>query len=144
MPLKTYRGLDLSALLAEAQAEFGDDAVIVKTQQIRATDGRVRYELVAGDAADAAAATRTARAAATVDAPKAEVFRRASGGKRRDQDLLAFVGPTGAGKTTMLAKLASHPSIFGHRKVGLLCLDTYRVGAVEQLTAYAEIGRAHV
>jgi flagellar biosynthesis protein FlhF len=51
------------------------------------------------------------------------------------------VGPTGAGKTTTLAKLANHPDAFGGRRVGLLCLDTYRVGAVEQARIYAELSR---
>jgi flagellar biosynthesis protein FlhF len=55
--------------------------------------------------------------------------------------VVALVGPTGAGKTTTLAKLANHPDAFGGRRVGLVCLDTYRVGAVEQARIYAELSR---
>lgn len=55
--------------------------------------------------------------------------------------VLALVGPTGSGKTTTIAKLARHPSVFGRLPVGLLCLDTYRIGAVEQSRIYAEIAR---
>ncbi|EYE88809.1 flagellar biosynthesis regulator FlhF [Fervidicella metallireducens AeB] len=50
-----------------------------------------------------------------------------------------FVGPTGVGKTTTIAKLASHYTLYQNKKVGLVTIDTYRIGAVEQLKTYAEI-----
>ncbi|MDZ4257311.1 MAG: hypothetical protein U0974_04385 [Gemmatimonadales bacterium] len=53
--------------------------------------------------------------------------------------VVALVGPTGVGKTTTLAKLATHPGAFGGRSVGIIGMDTYRVGAVEQLETYAEL-----
>ena len=52
--------------------------------------------------------------------------------------MFALVGPTGVGKTTTIAKLATHPEYFRTRKIGFLTLDTYRVGAIEQLQTYAE------
>jgi flagellar biosynthesis protein FlhF len=55
--------------------------------------------------------------------------------------VLALVGPTGAGKTTTIAKLANHPHAFAGRRVGLLCLDTYRIAGVEQARQYAELSR---
>jgi flagellar biosynthesis protein FlhF len=51
----------------------------------------------------------------------------------------AFVGPTGVGKTTTLAKLAAHFSLRAGKKVALITADTYRIGAVEQLRTYARI-----
>jgi flagellar biosynthesis protein FlhF len=51
----------------------------------------------------------------------------------------AFVGPTGVGKTTTIAKLAALLSIKRKMKVGLISLDNYRIGAFEQLKAYASI-----
>lgn len=51
---------------------------------------------------------------------------------------LAFVGPTGAGKTTTIAKLGLRLVRAG-RRVALATLDTYRVGAVDQLRTYAEL-----
>ncbi|EKD27100.1 MAG: hypothetical protein ACD_79C00875G0002 [uncultured bacterium] len=49
------------------------------------------------------------------------------------------VGPTGAGKTTTLAKLASQ-AVFEYKKhVILISLDSYRLGAHAQLKSYAEI-----
>ncbi|MCL2740555.1 MAG: flagellar biosynthesis protein FlhF [Oscillospiraceae bacterium] len=50
-----------------------------------------------------------------------------------------FVGPTGVGKTTTLAKLAAKYYIEQHKEVGLITADTYRIAAVEQLRTYADI-----
>jgi flagellar biosynthesis protein FlhF len=51
--------------------------------------------------------------------------------------VVAFVGPTGVGKTTAAAKLAAYLSIERKKKVVLLTTDTFRIGAVEQLKTYA-------
>jgi flagellar biosynthesis protein FlhF len=51
----------------------------------------------------------------------------------------AFVGPTGVGKTTTIAKLAAYLSFTRKMKVGLVSIDNYRIGAFEQLKAYAGI-----
>jgi flagellar biosynthesis protein FlhF len=53
--------------------------------------------------------------------------------------LFTFLGPTGVGKTTTLAKLAAHLKIKRQLDVGVISLDTYRIGAVDQLQHYAEI-----
>ncbi len=53
--------------------------------------------------------------------------------------IILFVGPTGVGKTTTLAKLAAVFSIEKNKKVGLITADTYRIAAVDQLRVYAEI-----
>lgn len=50
-----------------------------------------------------------------------------------------FLGPTGVGKTTTIAKIASSFKIEEKKKVGLLTADTYRIAAVEQLRTYANI-----
>jgi flagellar biosynthesis protein FlhF len=52
--------------------------------------------------------------------------------------VVALVGPTGAGKTTTIAKLATHVDAFGSQHVGLLTLDTHRAAGYEQLLAYAD------
>lgn len=51
----------------------------------------------------------------------------------------AFVGPTGVGKTTTIAKLAANYVLQENKKVALLTTDTYRIAAVEQLKIYSEI-----
>lgn len=50
-----------------------------------------------------------------------------------------FVGPTGVGKTTTIAKIASKFSVEQKKKVALLTADTYRIAAAEQLRTYANI-----
>jgi flagellar biosynthesis protein FlhF len=52
---------------------------------------------------------------------------------------IAFVGPTGVGKTTTLAKIAAQLSLKRGLKVGIVAADTYRIAAVDQLRTYAEI-----
>jgi len=56
-----------------------------------------------------------------------------------EQKVFMFVGPTGVGKTTTLAKLAAKLSLRENKKVGLITADTYRIAAVEQLKTYSEI-----
>lgn len=58
----------------------------------------------------------------------------ALGGRR-----VLFAGPTGVGKTTTIAKIASAQSLWEKRSVVLMTADTYRIAAVEQLRTYAKI-----
>ncbi|MEZ6057657.1 MAG: hypothetical protein R3C01_13230 [Planctomycetaceae bacterium] len=55
------------------------------------------------------------------------------------QRIVALVGPTGVGKTTTLAKLAANFHLRDGIKVGLITIDTFRIGAVEQLQTYANL-----
>jgi len=50
-----------------------------------------------------------------------------------------FLGPTGVGKTTTLAKIAARLALVENKKIGLITADTYRIAAVEQLKTYSEI-----
>ncbi|QHQ62092.1 flagellar biosynthesis protein FlhF [Anaerocolumna sedimenticola] len=50
-----------------------------------------------------------------------------------------FIGPTGVGKTTTIAKIASYLKLNKKAKVAMLTSDTYRIAAVEQLRTYANI-----
>ncbi|MBN2143647.1 MAG: hypothetical protein JW774_03390 [Candidatus Aureabacteria bacterium] len=60
-------------------------------------------------------------------------------GKTGTKRIRALVGPTGAGKTTTLAKLASIAVLEEKKDVVLVSLDDYRLGAHAQLKAYADI-----
>jgi flagellar biosynthesis protein FlhF len=55
------------------------------------------------------------------------------------KQVMQFVGPTGVGKTTTIAKIASQAILNGHKKIAFITLDTYRIGAIEQLKTYAKI-----
>lgn len=54
--------------------------------------------------------------------------------------VVALVGPTGTGKTTTIAKLAArYAQKYGSDQVALVTIDTYRIGAFEQLSTYGKI-----
>jgi len=59
--------------------------------------------------------------------------------KKHRQILAAFIGTTGVGKTTTIAKLAAMLMLEKTKKVGLISMDAYRIGAMEQLKTYANI-----
>ncbi len=67
--------------------------------------------------------------------------RRESMPKNGAKKVIMLIGPTGVGKTTSIAKLAARYSYLLEKKykVGLIVLDTYRIGAVEQLMQYARM-----
>ena len=60
-------------------------------------------------------------------------------GISKTRRIKAFIGPTGVGKTTTLAKLAASFCVDKRKKVGLITMDTFRIAAVEQLKVYAKI-----
>lgn len=53
--------------------------------------------------------------------------------------IVFFIGPTGVGKTTTIAKIASRLCVNDKKKVALITTDTYRIKAAEQLRTYADI-----
>ena len=55
------------------------------------------------------------------------------------QSIHAFIGPTGVGKTTTLAKLAARTAVEQGKRVALITVDTFRIAAVSQLETYARI-----
>jgi flagellar biosynthesis protein FlhF len=58
---------------------------------------------------------------------------------RGQNTVLALVGPTGVGKTTTIAKIASLGILERRLRVGLINLDSYKVAAADQLATYAKI-----
>ncbi|HLU24492.1 MAG TPA: hypothetical protein VKZ58_02115 [Longimicrobiales bacterium] len=128
MRTETFRGRDLHGVLHEVRKRLGDDALILRTHWTKDRGARV-VEVVAAKRDE-------------VDAFRRRITDMGGAAGRRSRTgkhVVALVGPTGAGKTTTLAKLSLHPHVFGSRRPGLITLDTYRVAAVEQLQLYADI-----
>lgn len=59
----------------------------------------------------------------------------------KKKKIIALVGPTGVGKTTTIAKLALIAKIIHKLNVGLISIDTYRLGALDQLRSFAEVSQ---
>lgn len=131
MQLETFRGPDLRLVVAQVRHTLGDDAMILHTRFIERGGGKI-VEVVAAPA-DAVEALQK-----RLDGSRAAA-ERARDRARVGPYVVALVGPPGAGKTTTAVKLALHPRGLANRRVGLVTLDTHRVGAVEELQTYAEI-----
>lgn len=58
---------------------------------------------------------------------------------QESQQRIAIVGPTGVGKTTTIAKLATQKTIEEGRSVALITADTFRVAATDQLKVFADL-----
>jgi flagellar biosynthesis protein FlhF len=149
VPRRVFRGKDLGVVAEQARRVLGDDVVVLNTRSSRDADGVV-IEVVAAAGADVEryrATLEGRRAGAAEDAaacdepPHASPEAPAHSRYPRLPRVLALVGPTGAGKTTTLAKLAIHRDAFGARRTALVTLDTYRAGAVAQLETYAHVAR---
>jgi flagellar biosynthesis protein FlhF len=129
----TFTGNAVAPLLQQARRALGPDAHILRVDR-RAG----QYVLVA-------AAPPAGPAAPDFRETLGETLRAGAGHdpvpvRRGDRPLVvALLGPTGSGKTTTVAKLASSRLAFGGRSVGVIGLDTYRVGAVEQLATWTEL-----
>ena len=146
MPLETITGPEFGPLFTLAQQKFGPDTIMVQTREFRRPDGTTEFEVLVGDTEGAERWQRlhltrdnAPELTAMTPLPSLSIPQRK---KPSHPFTIALVGPTGAGKTTTIAKLMGHPRIFAPCSVALLSLDTYRVGAVEQLRTYADI--AHV
>lgn len=61
------------------------------------------------------------------------------GDKKVKAKIIGFIGPTGVGKTTTIAKLAVLSKLVHNLDVGLISIDTYRLGAIDQLRIFSEI-----
>jgi hypothetical protein len=142
MPLETFSGPDVPALLAQARSAMGADAVVLAVRRV-GSGRRPGFELIAADPATAGTTPRLAGLPRPLAPSVRPAARPPSPAPRGEVGpaVIVLVGPTGAGKTTTIAKLANHPKAFGGSAVGLLCLDTYRVGAVEQSRIYADLSR---
>ena len=129
MAPERFRGADLPHVADRARRALGEDVMILHTRTVR--DGGVPMVEVLAATSDTIDRVRGRLEAQ----PFPRKMRAADGTPYR----IALVGPTGAGKTTTAAKLAVRRGLFGAARTGLLTIDTYRVGGMEQLATYAEL-----
>ena len=127
MQLETFRGPELRQVVTQVRSAMGDDAMIVRSGVVKTPTGDM-IEVVAA---------HPEAVAAFKESLGGEMFDPRS--KRIGPYVLAFVGPSGSGKTSTAVKIALSPAGVGDRRVGLLSLDTHRVGAIAELQTYAEI-----
>ncbi|WP_409253718.1 flagellar biosynthesis protein FlhF [Bacillus sp. SCS-153A] len=76
-------------------------------------------------------------AASTFLKSKLEAF--PFGGTSYQKKYVNVIGPTGVGKTTTLAKMASEAVLEKRKKIAFITTDTYRIAAIEQLKTYAQL-----
>ncbi len=100
-------------------------------------DPAIIDEMVAQVAAKCEGTTASKEMQATL--LQEQITARIPAAEERTNRTIVLIGPTGVGKTTTLAKLAARYSIQCREKVGLVTIDQFRIGAVDQLSAYAEI-----
>ncbi|MBV6521254.1 MAG: Signal recognition particle receptor FtsY [Gemmatimonadaceae bacterium] len=132
MLFETFHGTDLRQVFEEAHRALGDDCLVIRSDvQRHGSRSRVQLVVASGTSLDVLRKRLD---------PPAPILPRTHGGRGRSGPfVMALVGPTGAGKTTTLAKLALNPASFGATRPGILSLDTFRVAAIEQIQQYAEI-----
>lgn len=106
----------------------------------RGVDARLAEELIE----EALRAGRRVASPGIEESVRTLVARRINGShppweRSEKRRVVALVGPTGVGKTTTVAKIAARALLESRLRVGLITVDTYRIGASEHLGRYGEI-----
>lgn len=133
LALQRFRGPDSPAVFRLIASTLGDDAVVLRTRVDRDAAPDERVEVTA------APAGAVERFRQRITPPPLVRLDRDS--RRARPIVLAFVGPTGSGKTTALARLATNPTVFGEWRVGVITLDARRAGSLEQIAAHTSEAR---
>jgi flagellar biosynthesis protein FlhF len=134
---------DVEKALAPLRSELRSLRALVRTAGESRGTTEIRAELAAlrrlveqihrPTAAPAAAAPTASHASATASAHDLPLTASSLG------SIIMLVGPTGAGKTTTIAKLATRAALIDGRRVALITLDNYRVGGIEQIRTFADL-----
>jgi flagellar biosynthesis protein FlhF len=130
MQHEVFKGRDMREAMAKVRSSLGDEAMILFSRSVKSDEG-----VTAEIAAAPAAAVDSFRIALSWGSPDLHGPDLTRVGPR----YVALVGPPGAGKTLTAVKIALSEHAFAGRDVGFITLDTYRVGAVDELQTYAEL-----
>ncbi len=136
MQPERFRGRNIREAMLKVRQTLGEDALVLSTRSGR--EGPVPWvEISAAPAKDVAKYKKRLEG------------RRDEPGERKDPErigplVLALVGPGGGGKSLTAVKMALSHHAFGRASVGFVTLDTYRVGAVDELQTFAEIAGIHL
>ncbi len=122
MRVERYAGRTVAETLRRLRTDLGEDALVLRT--VSTASG---VEIVAARPGELERFERSLKARAP------------AGPSGRRARVVALVGPTGSGKTTTVAKLALHAGAFAGARVGLVSLDTYKIGAFDQIQTYADL-----
>ncbi len=132
MQLRKFRGRDMSRVMVQVTAALGEDAMILRTSETEVFAGYgSTIEVIAVGGAD----MDRLRKQLVVDARRPKS--RNGGGPLK----LAFVGPPGSGKTTAVLKLILDAQRDNDLSVGVVTLDTYRAGALDEIQLYTELAK---
>ncbi len=153
-PVKTQLRDDASGVLATLRTLEREAAVRAKAAGLSSEMADLYAHLVGEDVAEDVAFAVVHQLEAQ-EAPEGELnqFREWAGERaaglvamsgpiqivRDRRKVVAFIGPTGVGKTTTIAKIAASFALFEKARVALVTADTYRIAAIEQMKSYAEI-----
>jgi flagellar biosynthesis protein FlhF len=129
-PPPVEREPDVEKLLAPLKQELRSLRALVRAAGDNRHTNELRNELVA-----LRALVENIRLPATQESPRVTDQITAPSTAR----IVMLVGPTGAGKTTTIAKIAARAALIDERRVQLITLDNYRVGGVEQIRTYADL-----
>lgn len=122
MRVERFAAADVARALDQIRARLGEEALVLSTVS-RA--GGVEVSATTED--DVRRFERTIRRTA-ITRPQ-----------MRRSRVIALIGPTGSGKSTTAAKLALSDVAFGGSRVGLITLDSYKIGAYDQIQTYADL-----
>lgn len=139
--LQELKDLKKMMALQSPKADYGPEFQVVYQHLI---DQEVHSQL-AKDIMDKVVKQYENQPSSTIESiyrdTKSEIKRRLTAlkGEEKGHQVIHFVGPTGVGKTTTLAKIAAHSILKEGKKVAFITTDTYRIAAIEQLKTYARI-----
>jgi flagellar biosynthesis protein FlhF len=132
-PVTQLSDADVERIMAPLRSELRQLKTQVRSSLATRDDEALTRELLSMRQALSKLGARSA------EEPLADVASRATIAAPSTGRVVALVGPTGAGKTTTIAKLAARAALGRRQRVALVSVDTFRVGGEEQIRIFADL-----